>query len=157
MEHISRYIDFMKWRYEENLHSEIHIEGNLSQIPIARLSLQPLVENCFTHGFAGAFPPYRIRIDCSSSEKGWHFIIADSGCGFSKEKIYQISQDIYMVDDVLRTHRGYEKLKSQNMAILNLYIRLKLQYGEKLWFEIIRDEELGGALVKIVTEYDRKE
>lgn len=157
MEHISRYIDFMKWRYEENLHSEIHIEGDLSQIPIARLSLQPLVENCFTHGFAGAFPPYRIRIDCSSSEKGWHFIIADSGCGFSKEKIYQISQDIYMVDDVLRTHRGYEKLKSQNMAILNLYIRLKLQYGEKLWFEIIRDEELGGALVKIVTEYDRKE
>jgi two-component system sensor histidine kinase YesM len=115
------------------------------------------VENCFTHGFAGAFPPYSIRIDCRCSEKGWHFIIADSGCGFSQEKIHQISQEIFMVDDVLRTHRGYEKLKSQNMAILNLYIRLKLQYGEKLWFEIIRDEELGGALVKIVTEYDRKE
>lgn len=157
LDHISRYIDFMKWRYEENLHSEIHIEGDLSQIPIARLSLQPLVENCFTHGFAGAFPPYSIRIDCRCSEKGWHFIIADSGCGFSQEKIHQISQEIFMVDDVLRTHRGYEKLKSQNMAILNLYIRLKLQYGEKLWFEIIRDEELGGALVKIVTEYDRKE
>lgn len=157
LEHISRYIDFMKWRYEDNLHSEICIEGDLSQIPIARLSLQPLVENCFTHGFRGAFPPYSIRINCKCSEKGWHFIIADSGCGFSQEKIHQISQDIFMVDEVLRTHRGYEKLKSQNMAILNLYIRLKLQYGEKLWFEIIRDEELGGALVKIVTEYDRKE
>lgn len=157
LDHISRYIDFMKWRYEENLHSEICMEGDLSQIPIARLSLQPLVENCFTHGFAGAFPPYSIHIDCKCSEKGWHFIIADSGCGFSQEKISQISQDIFMVDDVLRTHRGYEKLKSQNMAILNLYIRLKLQYGEKLWFEIIRDESLGGALVKIVTEYDRKE
>lgn len=157
LDHISRYIDFMKWRYEENLHSEICIEGDLSQIPIARLSLQPLVENCFTHGFAGAFPPYSIRVDCKCSEKGWHFMIADSGCGFSQEKIHQISQEIFLVDDVLRTHRGYEKLKSQNMAILNLYIRLKLQYGEKLWFEILRDEELGGALVKIVTEYDRKE
>lgn len=157
LEHISRYIDFMKWRYEDNLHSEIHIAGDLSRIPIARLSLQPLVENCFTHGFSGAFPPYSIRIDCQSSETGWHFIIADSGCGFSRETVHRISQDIFAVDDVLRSHRGYEKLRSQNMAILNLYIRLKLQYGEKLWFEILRDEALGGALVKIVTEYDRKE
>lgn len=157
LEHISRYIDFMKWRYEDNLRSEIHIEGDLSRIPIARLSLQPLVENCFTHGFAGAFPPYSIRIDCGCGDKGWYFLIADSGCGFSRETVHRISQDIFQVDAVLRSHRGYEKLKSQNMAILNLYIRLKLQYGEKLWFEILRDETLGGALVKIVTQYDRKE
>lgn len=157
MAHIERYITFMKWRYEDNLSSHILQSGPLEQISIARLSLQPLVENCFTHGFKGAFPPYTIRIDCGCSETGWHFCIADSGCGFSQEQIDHISREIFKVDDVLRTRRGYEQLKSQNMAILNLYIRLKLQYGQKLWFEILRDEELGGALVKIVVEYDRKE
>ncbi len=157
MAHIERYITFMKWRYEDNLSSHILQSGPLEQISIARLSLQPLVENCFTHGFKGAFPPYTIRIDCGCSETGWHFCIADSGCGFSQEQIELISREIFKVDDVLRTRQGYEQLKSQNMAILNLYIRLKLQYGQKLWFEILRDEELGGALVKIVVEYDRKE
>lgn len=155
--HITRYLDFMKWRYEDNLETKITIDGDLSQIPIAKLSLQPLVENCFAHGFKGTFPPYALHIDCRCSQAGWHFLISDNGIGFSQETIDRISQEIFAVDRVLRTHKGYEKLKSQNMAILNLYIRLKTQYGEKLWFEIIRDEELGGALVKIVVEYARKE
>ena len=155
--HIVRYLGFMKYRYENNLQSEILQDGDLSRIPIARLSLQPMVENCFTHAFKGVVAPYRVRIDCRCSERGWHFMIADNGNGFSEEKIKEISHDIFAADDILKARRGYDKLKSGNMAILNLYIRLKTQYGEQLWFEILRDEQLGGALVKVVVEYGREE
>ena len=71
--------------------------------------------------------------------------------------IYRAFLELYRKSAPLDLIATAEQLKSQNMAILNLYIRLKLQYGQKLWFEILRDEELGGALVKIVVEYDRKE
>lgn len=155
--HIVRYLGFMKYRYENNLQSEILLDGDLSRIPIARLSLQPMVENCFTHAFKGVVAPYRVRIDCRCSERGWHFMIADNGNGFSEEKIKEISHDILAADDILKARRGYEKLKSRNMAIMNLYIRLKTQYGEHLWFEILKDEQLGGALVKVEVEYERKE
>jgi len=153
LQHISLYIDFMKWRYEDKLHSEIHLSGPLEEIPITRVSLQPLVENCFTHGFKGAFAPYYLNISCECSEAGWHFFIRDNGCGFDRKTVEKISSEISKIDTVLENHEGYEKLKSQDSAILNLYIRLKLQYGDALRFEILRDKELGGALVKIVVEW----
>ena len=154
LKHIALYIDFMKWRYEDKLHSRIDLSGPLETISITKVSLQPLVENCFTHGFKGAFAPYHLIIDCGCDEGGWHFFIRDNGCGFDKKTVEKISEEISVIDNVIKSRSGYEQLKTGDSAILNLYIRLKLQYTDALTFEIQRDKEYGGAFVSIVVRYD---
>ena len=153
MAHISLYIDFMKWRYEDKLHSEIRLSGPLEEITVTRVSLQPLVENCFTHGFKGAFAPYKLEIDCGCDPRGWHFFIRDNGCGIDRKTVEEISDSIATIDRVIKEQKGYDQLKTGDSAILNLYIRLKLQYGDALRFEIRRDKDFGGAFVSIVVEW----
>jgi sensor histidine kinase YesM len=155
LDYIRTYLEFMKWRYEDNFHFDIVEKGDLTVVQVARLTLQPLVENCFTHGFKGTFPPYQLKIICEVHENGWNFFVADSGTGFGQPVIDKLSQEIYKIDEIIKSKHGYEYLKSQDMAILNIYIRLKLQYKDALCFEVIRDPELKGALVKILVDYRR--
>ena len=156
LDYIAVYLDFMKWRYEDNLTFSMETEGDLSQFEIARLSLQPLVENSFAHGFKAIYPPYELKITCKAEAHGWNFCVSDNGIGFSEEKIHEISEEIAKIDAILLENQEYEELKTKEMAILNIYIRLKLQYKEALYFRITRDQELNGAKVMIVVNYERK-
>lgn len=156
LDYIATYLNFMKWRYEDNLTFSLELEGDLIQYDIARLSLQPLVENSFAHGFKAIYPPYKLKIVCKAEEKNWSFCVSDNGIGFSNEKIQEISQEIAKIDAILLENQGYEELKTKEMAILNIYIRLKLQYKEALYFRITKDEQLKGAKVMIVVNCERK-
>lgn len=149
------YLQFMKYRYEDNFSFEIEQKGDGNAIEIARMTLQPLVENCFTHAFKTVIPPYKMKVVCSVGEEGWRFEVADNGTGFSEEQIKVISEEIIKIDTILHEKKGYENLKSKDMAILNIYIRLKLRYSEQMYIEIVRDEELQGARVRIIVDYNR--
>lgn len=153
--YMKTYLQFMKYRYEDNFSFEIEQQGDGNSIEIARMTLQPLVENCFTHAFKTVIPPYKMKVVCSVNEDGWKFEVSDNGGGFSQEQIKVISEEIFKIDSILHEKKGYENLKSKDMAILNIYIRLKLQYAEQMYIEIVRDEELQGAKVKIVVDYNR--
>lgn len=155
LEYITTYLNFMKWRYEDNFSYEIRKTGDISRICIAKQSLQPLVENAFTHGFSKIYPPYRLVIRCEADDNGWSFVVSDNGMGFSEDKIHEISMEIFKIDDILLENHDYNALSTKNMAILNIYVRLKLQYKEALYFEIIRDQELNGAKVLICVDYTR--
>lgn len=156
LDYIRIYLEFMKWRYEENFSFNIKISGDCEEVRLAKMTLQPLVENCFTHGFKGVYPPYKLRIECVCDIEGWRFEVADNGTGFQKEVIDKISEDVHLIDDILKNKKGYELLKTQDMAILNIYIRLKTQYGDHMYIQITEDNILQGALVRIVVDYKAK-
>ncbi|WP_417444344.1 sensor histidine kinase [Joostella sp.] len=48
--YIDNYVELEKLRYEENIESEISIEGNLDGIQVPSLLFLPFIENCFKHG-----------------------------------------------------------------------------------------------------------
>lgn len=49
--HTENYLELMKDRYEENLIYNIEEAGELERVKVPRVILQPIVENCFKHGF----------------------------------------------------------------------------------------------------------
>lgn len=157
LQNIKIYFEFMKWRYEDNFNFEINQKGNLDQINMVRLVLQPLAENSFLHGFKTAYPPYQIKIWCNSDENGWSFTIADSGGGFEEKSLQKLNAEIEEINKIFISKQGYSRLRSKDMAILNLYIRLKLQYKNTLNLIITSDQELAGARVTIAVVYDNKE
>ncbi len=145
---ITTYLEFMKCRYLEDLHYEIVDNLSIQDTFIPKLLLQPLIENCFTHGFRSVRPPLYIKVSCEREEQGWSITIKDNGGGFSKE-MYQI-----LIDHMSKIDEDFKKdiygisVDTKNHALLNVYIRLKATYSEKA-FMSIGNGETGGAVIII--------
>lgn len=111
------------------------------QTSIPKLILQPLVENSLK---------YCERADCKIELWGkvegeyWRICVNDNGPGFSEETIRQI--EAQCAEAAL--HYQTKDLRISGMGLENIFIRLKLFYGDEMLFSISRGG-LGGACVKI--------
>lgn len=147
LENLENYLKCMKWRYEDNLEYRIEVEGKTNVDFIPKLTFQPLAENSFAHGFSNTLPPYKIQVNCAVSENGWIFTLKDNGCGISDERLLEIQTAIDNVDFIFEESKAYTELRTENMAILNIYMRLKQEYGRKVCFTVKSKEN--GTEIKI--------
>lgn len=152
LDNLRSYLNCMKWRYEDNLQFSMQIEGKTNVDMIPKLTFQPLVENSFIHGFASILPPYRIEIQCAVSENGWIFEARDNGSGIEEERLRKIHRSISEIDRVFSDTREYRSIRTENMAILNIYVRLKKEYGEKIRFRIENNTDEKGTSVRLEIE-----
>ncbi len=146
---LSTYLSCMKYRHEDNFVYEVLTEGDLEKDYIPKLTFQPLAENAFVHGFSKVLPPYEMQVRCTVSDAGWELEITDNGYGIAEEKIREICDAMGQIDHVFMVSREYMKLKTENMAILSIYIRLKKLYEENVKFLISNRKNARGTVVKI--------
>ncbi|WP_394919239.1 sensor histidine kinase [uncultured Robinsoniella sp.] len=149
LNNLKSYLSCMKWRYEDNLHYRIQVDGKTDVDFIPKLTFQPLVENAFVHGFSKILPPYEIIVTCNISESGWIFEMKDNGTGIDEEKRNKIHGAISDIDHIFAMSKEYINLRVENMAVLNIYIRLKKEYGEKIQFILLDNEDSPGTIVRI--------
>lgn len=149
LNNLKSYLSCMKWRYEDNLHYRIQVDGKTDVDFIPKLTFQPLVENAFVHGFSKILPPYEIIVTCNISESGWIFEMKDNGTGIDEEKRNKIHGAISDIDHIFAMSKEYINLRVENMAVLNIYIRLKKEYGEKIQFILLDNEDSPGTTVRI--------
>lgn len=64
LSHTENYLNLMKIRYEDQFSYSISIDSdvNVEKLKIPKLTIQPLVENCFQHGFKSVAPPWTVHI-----------------------------------------------------------------------------------------------
>ncbi|PHV72258.1 hypothetical protein CS063_01925 [Sporanaerobium hydrogeniformans] len=153
---IKNYLDFMKWRYLEELQYHMEDYEVVSDVVIPKLILQPLIENCFTHAFYTVRPPFFISIQCYREESTWYIIIKDNGGGFKLSALEEIRIVKENIDAVLTNNQYGVKLETKDKALMNVYARLKMIYKERTIFEIQNSTE-GGAIIKIggLCEYEK--
>lgn len=141
LEHTRNYSDLMSVRFGEGISFayDIHLA---SDVPIPRLILQPLVENCVKYS---RDPERQLQVRILLYEKDGYWIadIRDNGKGFSKEILDQIQEKI----DYLNRQKEYPQLSINGMGMANIYLRLKLFYTDRFLFEITN--EASGSLVRI--------
>lgn len=90
---LNNYISIMQMRYGSKLSCYMDYGKSMEeidQLPIPKLSLQPLVENCFNHGFRNRIPPYKIWISADLKGDELWIEIRDNGSGISKERLEEI-------------------------------------------------------------------
>ncbi|BBI35863.1 cache domain-containing sensor histidine kinase [Cohnella abietis] len=159
IEHVGQYLTLMKSKYEDFLEIDTEIVPDIFPVPIPRLSLQPLVENAFNHGFAGVDPPWKLSIRGTVSEGRWTITIADNGIGFSTEMLNKINLQI----SELRSNPGAETERliveggedgsmpirqGNGIGLTNVVARLFLFYGEDVEFRADNASD-GGAVFTI--------
>ena len=140
------YLDLMKVRYEELFDYDILACEGLDGLRVPRMTLQPLVENCFQHGFRNKRPPWHIEVRFACEGGKWRIEVRDNGCGVSDEEIQKIHEKIdgYQRDLAAK----YSELRLGGMGLVNTVLRLRLACREPIWFDI-RPSEEGGTLVVI--------
>lgn len=141
-----RYLELMKFRYEDYFEYSIEADDSINPISVPKLILQPLVENCFSHGFSECEPPYIITIQAKANTDKWYVKIIDNGKYISEEEKLVIHTNIHETLDHME-HK-INDLKIGGLGLVSTIIRLKLNSKSEIEYAI-EDNELGGTTVTI--------
>ena len=139
--HARNYLDLMKERYEEHFLYSIDADEGIGQVIVPKMILQPLTENCFSHGFKDRRPPWRIRIAVRMTEERWVLYVHDNGTGITEDTVRAIHDRVaaYRVDMAT----SYQQLRMGGMGLVNTLIRLSLYQNEEISFAIENHPESG--------------
>jgi len=111
---------------------------------VPKLIIQPLVENCIKYGL-NTEPPWKIRITGRLLSENWVVSVTDSGSGFAPEKLDEIRHKLSN-SDINSTN--LPEVSHGGMGLVNIYIRMKLYYGDSTIFDLKNVPE-GGAVITI--------
>lgn len=91
--HLNHYLSIMQMRYGSKLICHMDYDNTRKDIDdflVPKLIFQPLVENCFHHGFENRIPPYYIWIRVERLYEELLIQIKDNGCGITKKRLAEI-------------------------------------------------------------------
>ena len=142
LNHVKSYLLLQKQRFEEQFKFELNIEEEVKAISVPKMILQPVVENCFKHGFDQHIEKAWIQIDAFLENDNMVLIsIKDNGMGPSDDHLEKIRMELV---------HGISKADTQREAIglKNIYDRLQIYYHNQAKLSVNRNEE-GGFTVTI--------
>ena len=95
VEHVLAYVNIQKNRYKDRV--EFQLTADMEQIreySIIKLTLQPIVENCFMYAMEGIDHPLTIRLDIQIREDLLVIRVGDNGSGLGREQLLQVRSQI---------------------------------------------------------------
>lgn len=122
LNHVENYLQIQKIRYGSLLNYSVDYPQEATDYYIPKLTLQPLVENCISHGMDTSHSIGTITVTCEITENNICITIKDTGIGIGAETLEKINTMNYS------PARG-------GVGIKNVNERLKLYYNTsyKLW------------------------
>lgn len=138
-----QYIECMKIRYGDDFIYHSDVKENTKNILIPKLLIQPFVENAFKHGFSTS-PPWYLKISSNIEDEKWIIRIEDNGGCLNNDKRDELLSRFYTLDK----NKELKSLKIGGMGLKNIYLRLKLIYGDESIFYI--DNSTYGKTVFII-------
>ncbi len=155
VENIENYLYIMNARLEGRLAVAWERNEKIEKVCVPKLILQPIVENCFQHGFAGESEEekiWRIQLREYQKEDCWYLEIANNGVPFPQEqmlKLQKLKQTI-LRDDL---QSAMQEGKTRGYGLTNTVIRLCIYYREKAVVDVWN--EGGWTIVRIGGPLDK--
>lgn len=140
LQQLERFIYLQKLRYEDKLQVDLHVNPEVMNRQLMKLTLQPLVENAITHGLEPTLREvWLIRIRAYSEGNSLVLTVEDNGEGMSEAR---------MEEALISGEVNPEKLLHTGIGLSNLNHRIELIYGYGFGLHL-STSELGGLLVKV--------
>lgn len=129
IEHIRNYLIIQKIRYRDILDVSLHLNEEILDYEILKLTLQPLVENAIYHGIKNKRGKGLIIIKGDFNSQGNICIeIIDNGIGIKEEKLLEIRLQMSRGMPLNRENGGF--------GMFNVQQRIRLYYGENFGLTI---------------------
>lgn len=135
-----RYLESMQLRFTEELSYTLNMAEDTKQLIIPKLILQPIVENAFKYAF-NMSPPWQLTITSATASDCWIVKVEDNGGRLSDEK----KQELLYTFEHLDMNKELHLLEIGGMGLKNVYLRLKLLYGQQAIFQI--ENQLPGKTI----------
>lgn len=152
MENIRSYLYIMQTRYEDSLEYIWELDHALDIVRVPKLILQPLIENCFQHGFHNILPPWKIVIKSYHKSDCWYVSVSDNGQVFSQDLQKQLIKKFNDINTSFLKNSGLmDTVEKHGLGIENTVMRLAIFYDGHAHFNIDSNNgwttiEIGGRL-----------
>lgn len=127
---VEKYIVIQKFRFDDRLLFECHIDSKLMRESIPKLTLQPLVENAIHYAVEKMIEPCHIKIYAKKYHDYFVLIVEDDGPGMTEEQV-----------QLLRERKL--KTKGEGIGLMNIEERIKLSFGDQYGVDIHSKEGIG--------------
>lgn len=95
LEHVMAYVNIQKSRYKGRVDFEMDADyDKLREYAIIKLTLQPVVENCFMYAMENIDHPLKIRLSVRILENTIRFQIGDNGNGLTRRQLEGVRRQI---------------------------------------------------------------
>jgi signal transduction histidine kinase len=129
LEVIRPYLEILKVRMEDRLHTEIHVPDGLQSAEFPSMMIQTLVENAIKHGLEPKPEGGKLRVSAEVQHGKLAVTVADTGVGFGKAAT-----------------------AGTGVGLANIRERLQLLYGNKATLSV-RENAGGGTAVTVTVPY----
>ena len=136
------YLECMQLRFTEELEYTFDIPEEVREVPVPKLIAQPVLENAFKYAFV-CRPPWRLSISARLDGEHWQLLIEDNVGTMTDEK----KQELLRLYENLDLNEELKSMKIGGMGLKNVYLRLRLLYGEDAVFRI---ENREGAYTRFI-------
>ena len=127
LEHVRCFVGLQSIRYEDRIRLSVDCPDALLHHRMAKLILQPVVENCVLHGLPpGDDSVLEISIVVRAAGDKLSFGIRDNGRGMSPERLEQIRSELAAAAGTTPERRR----SASGIALVNVAGRLRVFYGE---------------------------
>jgi len=136
VKHSRTYVDMQSICYGDRIH--IKFEGDVPDIFVPRLILQPIIENAYKHALGNMIQHGELWVHSERKGDVFSLYVEDNGRNISDEDIERLQKRL----------RQSSKRMEETTGIMNVHRRIQLRYGEGYGITMSRSD-LGGLKVRI--------
>lgn len=137
---VGHFLDLQRLARGKMFHLTLDVPEALMQLPINKLSIQPLVENAVLHGFDGYRADGSITIRASSDSGTVTIVVEDNGIGMLDEEVMEINSALQQFPKPEAFH---------HFGLYNIHRRIVQKYGESFGLTVY--SEIGSYTKVIMT------
>lgn len=123
IEHVKNFLVIEEQRFQKKVNLTFDIEENLYDLEVAKLSLQPLIENIIHHGFRKKRTKGEIIIRAKAVKNLLSIEIIDNGSGITPERLQEIRNSL--------KETTFDKVNNKvGIGLTNVNRRIQLIFGD---------------------------
>jgi sensor histidine kinase YesM len=150
IEHVENYLTVQLIRFEGMIEKTIDIEEEVLDCNVMKFVLQPVVENCFEHGFNDLTGEGKIKIQAYRDQQRVVLLVSDNGSGMAEDHRVRLNQSLSEKAALLTN--GDPSSDSTGVGIFNVNNRIKLAFGYEYGLSIEKANP-SGLVVKITMPF----
>jgi sensor histidine kinase YesM len=152
IDHVANYLTVQLIRFDGLIEKQITIEEDVKDCKVIKFVLQPIVENCFTHGFKDLMGGGKIKIQAYREQHSVILKVEDNGKGMSEDLIVQLNHALNDKASLLHYKNPNPSDESTSVGMVNVNNRIKLAFGNDYGLSIEKAES-EGLVVKVTMPY----
>lgn len=152
IKHLQFYLDIQKARYRY-LEVDVQLDASIaSKVSTIRLTMQPLIENAFLHGYQKhKMKPTYIGVKGFAEQPYYRIQIIDHGGGMKTDTMRAYNRAFEdTIEHIIDNTDSFESI-----GVINVHERIRLAFGEPFGLRFVKSDPFG-TIVEIKLPYDEQ-